>query len=527
MSIYPNKSLQDAVTLQFCGKAGTYPAQAMNDEISGVPFASNMEVDAVIEMGTPVVWDADGVRPVKAGDSNIYGVACFSYGVLADQPGYRKGNLNMYIPIKRKGYVVVKLDSLQDAAVDAPVTIDAENRCYKVATGSDKVYGRIDTIFPEYGTAMIEMRNIIEIKPVATKASGYLTVNENPSVGQELVVGSTTYHFNDANASSSASGIVTANGIPSVGQELVIGSTTYNFNRAIEAVPATGTITFNSNPIANDTITIGENTYTFVDSATNPNDVALGTDAATTMQNFITVFESNHDAYVSTTDVSSVTIASKVWGTEGNSMVFTTTSSALSLSGSGTLAGGSDAVPLSANDIQIGESANATAANIIAAVNAAEGGAGTMYGAGTVANANAMAFGNDNIVNVLAKTAGTAGNSITFTTDSSNLLLTGDGTLIGGSDVSVLLANDIQIGESINATAMNITAAINAAEGAGTMYGEGTVPNADANATFANNEVHVEAIVAGAAGNSIAFTTNSDGLSLSGSGTLTGGSDAQ
>lgn len=414
MSIYPNKSLQNAVTLQFCGKAGTYPAQAMNDEISGVPFASNMELDAVIEMGTPVVWDADGVRPVEAGDSNIYGVACFSYGVLADQSGYRKGNLNLYIPVKRKGYVVVKLDSLQDAVVDAPVTIDAENKCYKLATGSDKVYGRIDTIFPEYGTVMIEMRNIIEIKPVATKASGYITINENPYMGQELVIGSTTYHFSDVNQMIAASGSITVNENPLTGQELVIGSTTYHF---------------------------------------------------------------------------------------------------------------SDTGSLSANDIKIGESVNATAANIAAAINAIEG-AGTMYGTGTVPNTDATAHNYDNVVNVIAQTSGVAGNSVVFTTTSGNLSLTNSGTLAGGSDTTPLAINDIQIGESATATAMNITAAINAAEGAGTIYGTGTVPNTDANATFVNNKVHVEAIVAGAAGNSIAFTTNSDSLSLSGSGTLTGGFDA-
>lgn len=195
MSVYPNQTLQTRVTSQFAGRPGTYPAQAMNDEVSGVPFASTVPVGTMVEFGTPVVWDVDGFRAVKAGDTNIFGVMCFNYQVLADQKGFAKNNLNIYATIKRKGYITVKMNTLAGAAVDSFVTLDAANQCYKLATAGGLVYGRIDTLYPEYGTAMIEMCNITASKFPAVAAGGVLTISALPEANNTVTVGETTYKF--------------------------------------------------------------------------------------------------------------------------------------------------------------------------------------------------------------------------------------------------------------------------------------------------------------------------------------------
>ena len=288
MSVYENKTLQDKVTLQYAGRPGTYPAQAMNDEVSGVPFASSVPAGTVIEFGTPVVWDTDGVRAVKSGDTNIYGVACYSYQVLTGQKGFAKGNLSLYIPIKRKGYVTVKMDTLQDAVVDAPVTLDASNACYKLAGQNDLVYGRIDTVYPEYGTVMIEMRNITAVSVAAKSASG--------------------------------------------------------------------TLTFSAAPSANDTVTIDETTYKFVSALSAANDVLIGSDAAACAANLVAAIngaagegtlygtgtEANEAVTASVASVV-VTVTAAEAGTAGNSIVLTESSTAITASGSGTLTGGVDA----------------------------------------------------------------------------------------------------------------------------------------------------------------------------------------
>lgn len=288
MSVYENKTLQDKVTLQYAGRPGTYPAQAMNDEVSGVPFASSVPAGTVIEFGTPVVWDTDGVRAVKSGDTNIYGVAAFSYQVLTGQKGFAKGNLSVYIPVKRKGYVTVKMDTLQDAVVDAPVTLDASNGCYKLAGENDLVYGRIDTVYPEYGTVMIEMRNITAV--------------------------------------------------------------------SVAAKSAKGTLTFSGNPSANDTVTIDETTYKFVAELAAANDVLIGAAKEDSAANLVAAINGAagegtlygtgtvaNEAVTSTVAEAVVTVVAAEAGTAGNSIVLTESSSSITASGSGTLAGGVDA----------------------------------------------------------------------------------------------------------------------------------------------------------------------------------------
>lgn len=89
----------------------------------------------------------------------------------------------------------------------------------------------------------------------------------------------------------------------------------------------------------------------------------------------------------------------------------------------------------SANDVLIGATPEDTADNLVAAVNAGAG-AGTLYGAGTTANADASAADiPGSIVRVEALVPGTGGNSLTFTTNVTGAVISGSGTLTGGQAI--------------------------------------------------------------------------------------------
>jgi len=85
-----------------------------------------------------------------------------------------------------------------------------------------------------------------------------------------------------------------------------------------------------------------------------------------------------------------------------------------------------------ANEVLIGANANATLANLAAAVNGGVG-AGVAYGAGTVANTSATATVGVNQVTFTAITSGTGGNAIASTTTDANLGFSGGATFTGGA----------------------------------------------------------------------------------------------
>lgn len=82
--------------------------------------------------------------------------------------------------------------------------------------------------------------------------------------------------------------------------------------------------------------------------------------------------------------------------------------------------------------------------------------------------------------------------------------------------------NNVLIGADVTAMALNLSRAINAGAGAGTLYGTGTVANTGVTATSALGVLTVTAITAGSAGNSIA-TTETLTNSAWGAATLAGG----
>lgn len=87
-----------------------------------------------------------------------------------------------------------------------------------------------------------------------------------------------------------------------------------------------------------------------------------------------------------------------------------------------------------ANEVLVGASATASAANLVAAINAGAG-IGATYGSGTVVNPDVTATAAAGVVTALAKVAGTAGNSIALAESGTDITVSG-ANLTGGSGTS-------------------------------------------------------------------------------------------
>lgn len=129
----------------------------------------------------------------------------------------------------------------------------------------------------------------------------------------------------------------------------------------------------------------------------------------------------------------------------------------------------------------------------------------------------------------------TAGNGVkasgTITADSN--FTANDAVTIGDETYTFVAtpgatANNVDLGADLATSLSNLAAAINGTGTAGTTYGTNTVANADVTAVATATTVVVTARTAGASGNSIVFTEDTDGgsvFSVTGSGTLTNGSN--
>jgi hypothetical protein len=82
---------------------------------------------------------------------------------------------------------------------------------------------------------------------------------------------------------------------------------------------------------------------------------------------------------------------------------------------------------------------------------------------------------------------------------------------------------DVLIGGSVTATAANLVAAINGDAGEGSVYGTGTQAHPDVSAANAAGVVTVTSQVEGTAGNAVVLTEDATNTTVSGSGTLAGG----
>lgn len=90
---------------------------------------------------------------------------------------------------------------------------------------------------------------------------------------------------------------------------------------------------------------------------------------------------------------------------------------------------------------------------------------------------------------------------------------------------SPAVANEVKIGAAAANTASNLAAAITAGTGAGSVYGEGTVANADVTASVASAVITLTAKEAGYAGNLLGYTASVAAHFTSTGNYLTGGKD--
>ena len=112
-----------------------------------------------------------------------------------------------------------------------------------------------------------------------------------------------------------------------------------------------------------------------------------------------------------------------------------------------------------ANDVLIGGTMSATIANLAAAINGTAG-AGTTYGTGTVANTSASAVAAGTVLNLTAKTAGTAGNSLALSSTSSVLSLVAWAGGAAATTTTTTMPNDLLTASDAQATLTAINQAI-------------------------------------------------------------------
>jgi hypothetical protein len=287
------------------------------------------------------------------------------------------------------------------------------------------------------------------------------------------------------------------------------------------SIAATGTITATAtNPVNGHTITIGGKVYRFEGTMTQANDVKIGASANATLDNLILAINgtpsgSGSAYYAGTTANAYVTASARngsvstltaiLAGTGGNAVGLTQSNTDYTLSGA-TLAGGitssvsgitagpifasgtlttnrtnpsnNDSVTIGATtytfkttlttegDIQIGASYLETLMNLIAAIN--QTGVQNFNYKVTSLNAQvtALATLNGNVLEIIARAAGVAGNSISLAVTGSTLT-TSAGTLTGGADTVQLLASAVQPtpGQTLTDYAISLVNAINAYSG--------------------------------------------------------------
>jgi len=368
--------------------------------------------------------------------------------------------------------------------------------------------------------------------PVAKDAFATGTFTGMPTNGQTAKITNGASSETLTASGAPATGTITIGTVPVASDTVTVGATTYTFDTS-----ATGTITLNSVPTAGDTVTIGATTYKFVTTLVNANDVLIvAGNTSNTTQNLRAAIDGDsgecfsgppcfgtgttaNASVTATRNNNVVTVTAITSGTGGNSIAFTTTSAAITLSpGGGMLSGGAGGTLSTANEVLAvtGSTAN-TAQNLRATIdgNSNECFSGPpCFGTGTAANASVTATRNNNVVTVTAITYGTGGNSIALATSSGGRITVSGATLSGGITALNTGTNFALDGITTDA-ATNLAAAI-----VRNNTGVGVT------ATSSGAVVTVTATTAGSAGNSITLAETLANFTWSGA-TLSGGNDGQ
>lgn len=140
---------------------GDIPLIAVEAGVAGNSIDLATTSSAITLSGDTLEGGADASEAAEA-TATFAGVAVFSYYMTAQTAGYSKAALDVNVPVKQKGYVTVLMSGLEGAAFEVAVALDFANPGkFKVAGENDVVVGKINKVFPDYGTAEILLKEFI------------------------------------------------------------------------------------------------------------------------------------------------------------------------------------------------------------------------------------------------------------------------------------------------------------------------------------------------------------------------------
>lgn len=376
------------------------------------------------------------------------------------------------------------------------------------------------------------------------KASVTLSLPDNPTHGDEMVVGEQEYTFRSA-IEKAAEATLTLTGVITPGSHA-------------ESVLTANTI------LDGNEVTIGARTYRFKDTIAQIDDIAIGAGDAAALDNlkhaingtgtpgthYFTGTTANTDVVATDNADTTQKVVARVPGTAANALATTATAIVLSWAdttlGGGTGASNPGVAPETvtvnnrtysfvdvlsetngaaaiAGQVLFGADSAAALDNLKSAANGTAG-AGTTYSTGTLQPTDVTATTNTNTTQLfVSSTVGPTGNAYASTATTAN------GTFAGATFVDGWLDNDqtIVIDTTASATQTRVRAAINGTGTAGTDYSSALVANTDVYCNaFSSDDAVIEAEAAGTDGNGIVstetFTSSNNVFSAA---TLTGGTE--
>lgn len=169
--MYPKNGLQSNVAFSQLGRPGLVPTQARNDESETGQFKSTLADGTQFPHGYAVIFETDGYRLPKAGDTKIDGVVEFGYFTTVQSGNaYEKNNIDVNFPVKKKGAITVVCTSLTSIVKGSYLTLDLSDGNlgkFKLATDADTKVAKVNKTFDTFGTAEVELLQV-PIAPVET-----------------------------------------------------------------------------------------------------------------------------------------------------------------------------------------------------------------------------------------------------------------------------------------------------------------------------------------------------------------------
>ena len=301
-------------------------------------------------------------------------------------------------------------------------------------------------------------------------ADGTITITGTPEVDHQLVIGAQTFVFKalrggvgqiTIDADNSVQGgnietavtadLATATAINVLGVVHLAATAPGTAGNALALTTnATGVAVSGSGTFANgvdavtETLTVGAQTFTFKASGVALGDIVISAVPATQAANIVTSVARDLATVTAVqgggADTHKITITAVAHGVAGNALALLQSATGITVSGSGTLANGTDAIVqnlvvgaqtftfkasgTATGDIVISATPAVQAANIVTSITRDLATATAVQGTG----------GSTHVVTFTAVAAGTAGNALSLTTDATGVAVSGAGTLANGVD---------------------------------------------------------------------------------------------